>query len=150
MASCRWVCISMPRAQTRAPRSHDTDKNDWRLFRLDRTTDALPTGLRVPSRPVPGDDPAAFVASRLSAAPTRYRAIATVQAPADRIRARGLAGRLQRLTDTTCRVDASDDHLPRIAQTLAGLEADYTLEGDPAVLHHLRTTAQRTLRAITR
>ncbi|MFF7725649.1 helix-turn-helix transcriptional regulator [Streptomyces sp. NPDC008001] len=130
--------------------AHDTDKNDWRLFRLDRITGATPTGRRVPPRPVPGDNPAAYVATRLATAPTRHRAIATVHAPADRIRARtpGLATRLTPVDEHTCRVDASDDHLPRIAQTLAGLDADYTLDADPDVIHHLRTTAQRTLNAI--
>ncbi|WP_372446117.1 WYL domain-containing protein [Streptomyces triculaminicus] len=49
--------------------AHDTEKDDWRLFRLDRITHPLPTGRRVPPRPVPGGDPAAFVADRLSAAP---------------------------------------------------------------------------------
>ncbi len=131
--------------------AHDTDKDDWRLFRLDRITGALPTGRRVPPRPVPGDDPAAFVAARLSTAPTRYRAIATVQASAERIRARtpGLGTRLRPLDDHTCRLDASDDHLPRIAQTLAGLDADFTLDADPDVLAHLRTTAHRTLHALS-
>ncbi|RLV04654.1 DNA-binding transcriptional regulator [Streptomyces griseocarneus] len=131
--------------------AHDTDRDDWRLFRLDRITRAVPTGRRVPPRPVPGDDPAAFVAARLSAAPTRYRAVATVRAPADHVRARtpGLATRLRPLDDRTCLVDASDDDLPRIARTLAGLDADYTLDAHPEVLHHLRRAAQRALRATT-
>ncbi|MGD3108774.1 helix-turn-helix transcriptional regulator [Streptomyces sp. YGL11-2] len=129
--------------------AHDTGKDDWRLFRLDRITGATPTGRRVPARAVPGDGPAAFVAGRLSAAPTRYRAIATVHASADRVRARtrGLATRIRPLDDATCRVDVSDDHLPRIAQTLAGLDDDYTLDADPDVLAHLRTAARRALRA---
>ncbi|MEU9126029.1 WYL domain-containing protein [Streptomyces sp. NPDC048506] len=127
--------------------AHDTDKGDWRLFRLDRITHPTPTGRRVPPRQIPGGDPAAFVAERISAAPTRYRAIATVHAPADHVRARGLATRLHPLDDTACRLDASDDALPRIARTLAGLDVDYTLDADPAVLDHLRTAAHRTLRA---
>ncbi|MFJ9850354.1 helix-turn-helix transcriptional regulator [Streptomyces sp. NPDC101150] len=129
--------------------AHDTDRDDWRLFRLDRITDPTPTGRRVPPRPVPGDDPAAFVAQRISAAPTRYRAVATVHAPADHIRARtrGLATRLRPTDDHTCTVDASDDSLPRIAQTLACLDTDYTLDADPDVLDHLRSSAHRTLRA---
>ncbi|MBT2422121.1 WYL domain-containing protein [Streptomyces sp. ISL-22] len=129
--------------------AHDTDKDDWRLFRLDRVSDALPTGRRVPSRPVPGGDPAAFVAARLSAAPTRYRAVATVRAPADHVRALvpGLATRLKPIDDSTCRLDASDDHLPRITRTLAGLDADYTLDADPDVLDDLRRAAHRILRA---
>ncbi|MBP2055337.1 putative DNA-binding transcriptional regulator YafY [Streptomyces griseochromogenes] len=83
--------------------AHDTDKDDWRLFRLDRMTDVAPTGRRVPPRPVPGGDPAAFAAGRLSAAPTRYRAIATVHAAADHVRARnrGLATRLRPLDERT-------------------------------------------------
>ncbi len=129
--------------------AHDADQDDWRLFRLDRISDLTPTGRRVPPRPVPGDDPAAYVAGRLSAAPTRYRATATVHAPADRIRARtrGLATRLKPVDDRTCVVDASDDSLPRIVQALAGLDADYTLDADPDVLTHLRTAARRALRA---
>ncbi|MFE0187274.1 helix-turn-helix transcriptional regulator [Streptomyces sp. NPDC058989] len=129
--------------------AHDTDKDDWRLFRLDRISGAVPTGHRVPPRAVPGGNPAAFVAGRLSAAPTRYRALATVQASAEHVRARtrGLATRLQPVDEHTCRVDASDDHLPRIAQTLADLDADYTLDADPDVLSHLRDTAHRVLRA---
>ncbi|GHC32195.1 DNA-binding transcriptional regulator [Streptomyces cinnamoneus] len=129
--------------------AHDTGKDDWRLFRLDRITRAVPTGRRVPPRRVPGDDPAAFVAGRLSAAPTRHRAVATVRAPAASVRARtrGLGTRIRPVDDDTCLVDASDDHLPRIAQILAGLDADYTLDADPEVLGHLRDAAHRALRA---
>ncbi|GAU66513.1 putative DeoR family transcriptional regulator [Streptomyces sp. NBRC 110611] len=130
--------------------AHDTDKDDWRLFRLDRIGHATPTGRRVPPRPVPGDDPAAFVATRLSAAPTRYRAIATVEAPAEHIRAHApaLATRIRPLGAHTCRVDASDDTLRHIVHTLAALDADYTLDADPDVLDHLRATAHRSLRAM--
>ncbi|MEV0373745.1 WYL domain-containing protein [Streptomyces sp. NPDC050636] len=129
--------------------AHDTDKDDWRLFRLDRISHPAPTGRRVPPRPVPGNDPAAFVADRISAAPTRYRAVATVHAPADHIRARApsLTTRIRPNDEYTCIVDVSDDYLPHIAQTLAGLDTDYTLNADPDVLHHLRETAHRTLHA---
>ncbi|MEU6864514.1 WYL domain-containing protein [Streptomyces sp. NPDC046876] len=134
--------------------AHDTERSDWRLFRLDRITRPTPTGRRVPPRPVPGDDPAAFVAARLSAAPTRHRALATVRAPADRIRARtrGLVGRIRPLDADTCLVDASDDSLTRIARTLAGLGSDwsYTLDADPDVLDHLHATARCLLHATGR
>ncbi|MEU2395443.1 WYL domain-containing protein [Streptomyces sp. NPDC007369] len=129
--------------------AHDTDRDDWRLFRLDRITDATPTGRRAAPRPVPGGDPAAFVAARLSAVPTRHRAVATVRAPAGHVRARirGLGPRVRAVDTATCRVDASDDSLTRIAQTLAGLDADYDLDADPDVLAHLRAAAHRLLRA---
>ncbi|MEU5536858.1 WYL domain-containing protein [Streptomyces sp. NPDC020362] len=129
--------------------AHDTARDDWRIFRLDRVTSPTLTGRRVPARPLPGDDPAAFVAARLSDAPTRHRAVATVHAPADRIRAhaRYLAARVRPVDRTTCLVDASDDSLGRVAQTLAGLTADYSLDADPDVVDHPRAMAHRTLRA---
>ncbi|MEW1635969.1 WYL domain-containing protein [Streptomyces sp. NPDC093801] len=132
--------------------AHDRDRDDWRIFRLDRITGAATTGHRVPARDLPGEDPAAFVAARLSAAPTRHRAVATVRASADRVRTRTRhpAGRIRPLDGATCLVDASDDSLTRIARTLAGLPADYTLDADPDVLDHLRTTAHRTLHATGR
>lgn len=123
--------------------AHDTAKDDWRLFRLDRITEPAATGRRVPAREVPGGDPAAFTAERLTAAPVRYRAVATVETPADALR--HLGTRVRPVTAATCRVDASDDFLPRVAATLAGLDADYALDADPAVLAHLRAAAHRML-----
>ncbi|MEU3352886.1 WYL domain-containing protein [Streptomyces sp. NPDC037389] len=149
MAASRWT--GGGRATSPSPRARPWPRRPPRVRRgrSDRVTDARPTGRRVPPRPVPGDDPAAFVAGRLSSAPTRYRAVATVHAPADHVRARtrGLATRLKPIDDATCRLDASDDHLPRIAKTLAGLDTDCTLDADPAVLDHLRRAADRALRA---
>ncbi|MFD3542455.1 helix-turn-helix transcriptional regulator [Streptomyces sp. NPDC058662] len=129
--------------------AHDVARDDWRVFRLDRISAVAATGRRGMARPVPGGDPAAFVAHRLSTAPTRYRAVATVQACADHVRARtrGLAGRVRPMGEGTCLVDASDDSLTRVAQTLATLGTDYTLDADPQVVRHLRDTAQRLLRA---
>ncbi|MFD7233736.1 helix-turn-helix transcriptional regulator [Streptomyces syringium] len=129
--------------------AYDTGRDDWRIYRLDRLTEPLPTGRRVPPRTLPGPDPAAYVAAKIATAPVRYRAVATVHAPADTIRARtwALADRIQPLDDSTCTVDCSADALPRIARTLAALDTDYTLDADPAVLAHLHAAGQRTLRA---
>ncbi|MEU8775489.1 WYL domain-containing protein [Streptomyces sp. NPDC048606] len=129
--------------------AHDTNKADWRIFRLDRIADPVQTGRRAAPREIPGGDAAAFVARRISAAPTRYRAVALVRAGADDVRARnrGLGTRVRRLDGNSCRVDASDDDLSRIARTLAGLDVDYALDADPAVLDHLSATAHRMLRA---
>ncbi|MER7467488.1 YafY family protein [Streptomyces sp. NPDC097981] len=130
--------------------AHDLGRDDWRVFRLDRISAPGPTGRRVPPRPVPGDAPADFVARRLSAAPTRYRAVATVRVSAGHLgaHARGPAGRIRPVSDDTCLVDASDDSLARIAQTLAALGTDYSLDADPDVVRYLRDTATRTLRAV--
>ncbi|MFF8293592.1 helix-turn-helix transcriptional regulator [Streptomyces sp. NPDC016309] len=132
--------------------AHDTHQDDWRIYRLDRITDPAPTGFRVPARelPAPGPDPAAYLASKIAGAPARYRAVATVQAPAETVRARtgALADRVRAVTGTTCTLDTSSDSLTRIAQTLTALDAEYTLDADPAVTHYLRRTTRRTANAL--
>ena len=130
--------------------AYDTDRADWRLYRLDRLTQPIPTGHRVPARELPATDPATFVADKITAAPVRYRSIATIAAPADTVRARtwgSLPGRITPIDTHTCTLDLSGDQLPRIAAILASLDADYTLDADPDVLNHLATMADRAQRA---
>ncbi|AJT69929.3 hypothetical protein T261_8336 [Streptomyces lydicus] len=136
-AAGRWYLVA-----------HDTTKDDWRIYRLDRIASATPTGRRVPPRELPTPDPAAYVASKIATAPARYRAIATVHAPADTVLARtqALPDRITPIDATTCTVDLSGDSLTRIAQLIAALDADGTLDADPEVFEHLRATARRTLR----
>ncbi|KAA6223363.1 WYL domain-containing transcriptional regulator [Streptomyces albofaciens JCM 4342] len=131
--------------------AHDTGKDDWRIFRLDRITDPAPTRHHFAPRPVPGDDPAAYVADKIATAPARYRAIATVHASADTVRRRtwALATRVRPRDETTCTVDCSSNHLPGIAQTLAALDADYTLDADPEVTAYLHQAAARMQHSVT-
>lgn len=128
---------------------YDVEKADWRIYRLERLADPIPTGRRVPPRRLPAADPAAYVATKIATAPAKHRAIATVQASAETVRRRtsALPDRITPLGDQSCEVDLSDDSLPRIAQHLAAIAADYTLEADPDVLEHLRTMAYRALDA---
>ncbi|AZM51277.1 DNA-binding transcriptional regulator [Streptomyces sp. WAC 01529] len=125
--------------------AHDTGRDDWRIYRLDRIGHLTPNRSHFAPRAVPGDDPAAYVAGKIAAAPTRYRAVATVQAPADTVRRRtwALADRVQPLDADTCAVDCSGDRLPGIAQILAALDSDYTLDADPQVTAYLRQAAER-------
>ncbi len=136
-AAGRWYLVA-----------YDTRKDDWRTYRLDRITDPAPTGHRVPPRELPAPDPAAYVAAKIASAPARYRAVATVAAPADAVLARtqGLPERVTPIGTDTCTVDLSGDSLHRIAQLLAALGGITTVEADPEVLAHLRDTARRTLR----
>jgi predicted DNA-binding transcriptional regulator YafY len=130
--------------------AHDTDRDDWRLYRLDRLANPTPTGRRVPPRELPARDPAAYVADKITTAPTRYRAIAAIAAPADTVRARtwgALPTRITPIDAHSCTVDLSGDQLPRIAALLVGLDADYTLDADPEVLQHLTLVADRAHRA---
>ncbi|MEU1147401.1 YafY family protein [Streptomyces sp. NPDC005863] len=129
---------------------HDQDRDDWRIYRLDRISGLTPIRHRFVRRAVPGGDPASYVAGKIASAPVRYRAVATVREPADAVRHRtwALATRIRATGPNECTVDCSGDHLPGIAQILTGLGADYTLDADEAVRDHLRTAARRALDAL--
>jgi predicted DNA-binding transcriptional regulator YafY len=130
--------------------AYDTDRDDWRLYRMDRLTNPMRTGRRFPPRALPAADPAAFVADKITRAPVRYRAIATVAAPAETVHARAwgaLPGRVTPIDEQSCTIDLSGDWLPRIAAIIATLDTDYTLDADAEVLHHLTTQADRAHRA---
>lgn len=45
--------------------AYDNDREDWRIFRVDRMEAPLPTGVRVPPRELPAPDAAAYVATKL-------------------------------------------------------------------------------------
>ncbi|MER5783184.1 YafY family protein [Streptomyces mobaraensis] len=131
--------------------AHDTGKDAWRIYRLDRITHTTPTRHRFTPRPVPGDDPAAYVAKKIATAPARHRAVATVRAPAETVRRRtgALPDRVTALDENSCTVDCSGSHLPGIVRNLTALDADYTLDADPEVTDYLRYAATRLHQAAT-
>ncbi|WP_256671642.1 helix-turn-helix transcriptional regulator [Nocardia cyriacigeorgica] len=62
----------------------DLDRADWRTFRIDRITAAVAIGTRFTPRPLPAESGLAYLRAGLST--RRYRAVATVDAPAATIR----------------------------------------------------------------
>ena len=63
--------------------SWDLRRNDWRTFRADRMIDVRLAGRRFRPRPIPGGDPASFVASNLARARTPSEVTITVEASRD-------------------------------------------------------------------
>ncbi|GAA2716340.1 MULTISPECIES: YafY family protein [Streptomyces] len=129
--------------------AHDTDRDDWRTFRVDRLSDPTPTGHRVPPRELPAPDPAAFVARTIARAPARYRARATVPTDAQTIRTRtgALPERITPTGDNSCTVDISADNPLHIAQHLLNLGPDTTLQADPELAPHLAALGRQLLQA---
>jgi hypothetical protein len=62
--------------------AYDAERADWRTFRIDRIDNAQSTGIRVPPRQPPADDPAEFVTTRLNDLAPVFRATVTLALPA--------------------------------------------------------------------
>jgi predicted DNA-binding transcriptional regulator YafY len=132
-----------------AARETDNDRQDWRIFRIDRIGDLRPTGARIPARELPAAGAAAYVADRLySLAPT-YRAVATVHAPAAEV-ARRLGDSLGDLTpagERACRLHSHADTLEWLAIRLMLLGCEFEVHQPPELADYLRTLGARLTRA---
>jgi predicted DNA-binding transcriptional regulator YafY len=64
----------------------DPDRG-WRALRVDRITQAVPTGTRFAARPVPGGDPTAFLSRQLGAPPRSHAATIRIDAPIEQVQA---------------------------------------------------------------
>jgi len=108
----------------------DLTRHDWRSFRLDRMTGASTTGVRFRPRALPGGDAAAFVTSSLRAAPQRHHVSVLVHAdPAAVRRQVGRWGAVEELAGHRCRVTMEADDLRWPLFVLAGLGAEFDVEG---------------------
>jgi predicted DNA-binding transcriptional regulator YafY len=107
----------------------DTDRGDWRIFRIDRLQEPHPTGARTPPRQLPATDAAAYLKDKLYALAPTYQAVATLHAPADRIAGRQgfTAGELEPIDETSCRLTSRPDTLEWLAPRLAMLGCDFEL-----------------------
>jgi predicted DNA-binding transcriptional regulator YafY len=80
--------------------AYDLDRDDWRIFRVDRVRDPRATGARFTPWDLPAEDAAAYVAERFAGFAPTYRAIVTLHASAEEVagRLRESSGRSSRST----------------------------------------------------
>ncbi|MEU8546305.1 WYL domain-containing protein [Streptomyces roseoverticillatus] len=137
VAGDRWYLVA-----------YDTDRADWRTFRVDRLTDPAPTGRRVPPRPLPAADAAAFLAARIAAAPARYTLTATVPLDAETLRARPgtLPDRVRSVDEHTSTLDLTADDPRHLAAQLFRLDPGSTVHGPAELAPHLEELGQLLLR----
>ncbi|WP_040926628.1 helix-turn-helix transcriptional regulator [Saccharomonospora marina] len=127
----------------------DTGRDDWRIFRVDRIEAPLLTGARFAPRDLPAEDAAAYVTSKLySLAPT-YRAVVTLHAPADVVRARwgGAGGEVTPLEEHTCRLRSHTDTVEWLGFRLTMLGVDFEVHEPPQLVEYLRALGERAVRA---
>ncbi len=123
--------------------AYDVDREQWRTFRVDRITQATPSGGRFVPRDPP--DAASFVAAAVTMAPYRYQTRVLVDAPAQAVaeefsRTSGVvtdAGEGRALLETGA------DSLAALTYHLAALGADFTVLAPPELIEFVRDTAAR-------
>jgi predicted DNA-binding transcriptional regulator YafY len=128
----------------------DTDREDWRTFRVDRMEPRTPAGPRFAPRPLPPDpEIAAQVAGAAREAAWRYRARVTVHAPAAYVRDRlPIPVPVESLGEDRCAFEPGSDHPEMLALYLGLLDADFTIADAPELVAALRKLAARYQRAI--
>ncbi|SHI55415.1 Predicted DNA-binding transcriptional regulator YafY, contains an HTH and WYL domains [Nocardiopsis flavescens] len=110
----------------------DLDRDDWRIFRVDRMAAQRATGVRFGPRTVPGGDAVGYVVGRVSKAGWRYRARVLVHAPAAEVAAKiPVPVAIEVVDASTCRVEIGSEDPERLALWMAQLDVDVeVVDGD--------------------
>jgi predicted DNA-binding transcriptional regulator YafY len=123
----------------------DTDRVDWRTFRVDRIMPGMSAGPRFVPRELSDADVEALVSRGVPSTSRRYQARITVHAPAadlaDRIGP--WIGTLTAVDDRTCILDAGADSLEVLAVHLGMLRADFTVTEPVELVEHIRALTSR-------
>jgi predicted DNA-binding transcriptional regulator YafY len=127
----------------------DTDRADWRTFRVDRITPRTPTGPRFTPRDPPYDDIATYVSRRVSGAAWRHQARVLLHAPAQEIteRIHVSVGLVEPVDDQRCVLVTGGDSLDSMAVYLGLLRVDFEILDPPELIQHIRMLAERYQRA---
>jgi predicted DNA-binding transcriptional regulator YafY len=110
----------------------DLDRDDWRVFRVDRMALHAPTGARFAPRVIPEDKVVEYVVGRVSKGSWKYRARILVHAPAAEVAAKiQIPVDIEVVEESTCRVVLGADDADQLALWIAQLDVDIeVIEGD--------------------
>ncbi|WP_327678753.1 helix-turn-helix transcriptional regulator [Kitasatospora sp. NBC_00458] len=128
----------------------DLDREDWRIFRVDRISEPLATGARFTPRPLPAEDAAAYVAEKLRRLAPAYTLDATLHLPAAEVERwlnRNGDTEVEPVDEHTCRLRSRADSLEWLAMRLLMLGCDFEVHEPPEMHAHLRALAARAARA---
>jgi predicted DNA-binding transcriptional regulator YafY len=130
--------------------AYDTDRDDWRTFRVDRIIPQAPSGPRFTPRALPPDQEiVAQVARGAGEATWRYRARVIVHAPAAYVQGRmPIPVTVETLGEDKCAFEPGSDHPEMLALYLGMLDADFTIVDSPELVDALRKLTGRYQRAI--
>ncbi|SEK90976.1 Predicted DNA-binding transcriptional regulator YafY, contains an HTH and WYL domains [Streptacidiphilus jiangxiensis] len=124
----------------------DLDRDDWRLFRVDRLADPTATGARATARELPAADAAAFVQDKLRGMWPSAPVVVDFAAEPETVRAhlgQATTGELEPLPNGGSRWSVDADRLDWMAVRLLMLDLPFTVQSPPALVERLRTFGER-------
>ena len=129
----------------------DLDRDDWRTFRVERTSPRTHTGPHFRPRDIPGGDAASFVTARFrgtdAAGTWPCVGEVVVSAPAREVAPFSRDGVLEDLGDDRCRLTIGSWSWNGLAASLSALDADLEVVGPPALAQAFSTLARRSASA---
>jgi predicted DNA-binding transcriptional regulator YafY len=130
----------------------DRDRDDWRIFRLDRIETPRATRIRFRPRPIPGGDAAQYVTRSFEEIPTRYEVVAIVDAPAAEIerRIRKGEGSVEPIDEGSCRLRTRGDHLEWLAFVHIWMGVPFRVVGPPEFVEHVSQLSGLLARSVAR
>ncbi|WP_067537546.1 helix-turn-helix transcriptional regulator [Nocardia crassostreae] len=130
----------------------DSDRADWRTFRVDRIQPGTPTGPRFTPRPLPPDAEITARAERgIGEAAWHFRATVIVHASAAHVRDRlPIPADIEPLDEHRCRFRPGSDHPYQLALYLGMLDADFEIVDSPELAAAIHTLIARYQRAVVR
>lgn len=130
----------------------DSDRNDWRTFRVDRIQRKIATGARFAPRKAPDGDFAAFAARSVSYLRTMHEARITLHASVamagERLPAE--AGTLERVDENTCVLHTAASSLDTLSVYLALIGFEFEVLEPPELVERVRWLAAQFSRASRR
>jgi predicted DNA-binding transcriptional regulator YafY len=128
----------------------DTDRRDWRTYRVDRIRLRIPAGPRFAPRQAPDVDLAAYLARGVSTAPYRYQAQITLYTPAETAAERipATVGVIEAVDPHTCLLHTGSNSLDEIAVYVALSGFRFQVHEPPELITHIRDLATRLTDAV--
>jgi predicted DNA-binding transcriptional regulator YafY len=128
----------------------DTDRNNWRTFRVDRIEGRLTPGARFLPRTPPDGDFAAYVARSVAYAPYPHQAVVMVQAAVERVAERipPSVGTLEAIDQKTCLLHTGACSLDGLLVYLGMMGFDFEVREPPELAARIRELAARLGRAV--
>ncbi len=124
----------------------DLDREDWRLFRVDRIRPRHPNGPRFTARSVPGGDVDEFVAARFKGADVNEwpcRGTVVLHLPARDVLPFAGDGTVTAIDDRRCSLEAGSWSWGALAASLGRFEVPMEVTGPPELASAFATLAER-------